>query len=221
MISHLALIMDGNRRWAKKRGLFPWQGHKKGVDSVEMAIQFCMKREIKFLSLYTFSLENMNRSETEKKYLFKLINLLCDRVQEFVDKKIKVRFIGDKSLMSEDLQKICFDVEQKTSQGDKLQCNFLFYYGGRQEIVAAAQELQQKNISITEQSLREHLWSGDIPDPELIIRTGGYHRLSNFLLFQSAYSEIVFLDTLWPDLESTDLVSVLNGYMSVQKNLGK
>jgi len=220
MISHLALIMDGNRRWAKERNLFSWQGHKKGVDTVEMAIAFCLKQNIKYLSLYTFSLENVNRSADEKKYLFQLIDLLCDRVQEFIDKKIRVRFVGDTSLMPQHLQNVCAEVEAKTDHGQHLQCNFLFYYGGRQEIVAAAQKLQDQNISITEESLRKHLWSGDIPDPELIIRTGGYHRLSNFLLFQSAYSEIIFLDTLWPDLTDQDLLDVLHGYLQVQKNIG-
>lgn len=221
MISHLALIMDGNRRWAKKRGLFPWQGHKKGVDSVEMAIQFCIKREIKYLSLYTFSLENVNRSDTEKKYLFKLIDLLLHRVQEFIDQGIKVTFVGDRSAMPEKLQTICGQVEKKTEDGTRVQCNFLFYYGGRQEIIAAAQDLQQKNIQITEDTIRDHLWSGNIPDPELIVRTGGYQRLSNFLLFQSAYSEIFFLDVLWPDLQSTDLASIVEKYGSVKKNNGR
>ena len=221
MISHLALIMDGNRRWAKKRSLFPWQGHKKGADAVETAIAFCMKKGISYLSLYTFSLENVHRSDTEKKYLFKLMDTMRDRVQEFIDQNIKIRFVGDRSVMSDHIKKVCADIESQTAHCTKLQCNFLFFYGGRQEIIFAAQQLQNKNIPITEESLRQHLWTGDIPDPDLILRTGGYHRLSNFLLFQSAYSQIRFIDTLWPDITEGELDKELTWYMSIKQNKGK
>ena len=221
MISHLALIMDGNRRWAKKQGLLAWKGHRKGVENVEMSVKFCIQKGIKFLSLYTFSLENMNRSETEKQYLFQLIETMRGRVQEFVEQKIKIRFIGDRSLMAVSLGDLCDEIEALTHEGTALQCNFLFFYGGRQEIVHAAQELQKQGINITESSLREHLWSGNIPDPELVIRTGGFQRLSNFLLFQAAYAELQFLDILWPDLTEQDLEQALENYLGVQKNLGR
>jgi undecaprenyl diphosphate synthase len=180
-----------------------------------------MKKGIKFLSLYTFSLENVNRSETEKKYLFQLIESMKNRVQEFVEKNIKIRFVGDRSAMADSLQKLCDDVEGATKDCTALQCNFLFFYGGRQEIIHAAQELQKRGEVITESSLRECLWSGNIPDPELVIRTGGHHRLSNFLLFQVAYAELEFLDVLWPDLTEQDLETILHHHMAVQKNIGK
>lgn len=221
MISHLALIMDGNRRWAKKNSLFPWQGHKKGIDNVEMSIQFCMEQGIKFLSLYTFSLENVNRPETEKKYLFKLIDTMKDRVQEFVDKNIKICFIGDRSVMDESLRMTCDNVELATKDCTALQCNFLFFYGGRQEIVFAARALQKSGEEITESSLRKNLWSGDIPYPELVVRTGGHQRLSNFLLFQIAYAEIKFLKVLWPDFTKHDLKNLLDEHATIQKNIGR
>ena len=221
MIAHLALIMDGNRRWAKKQGLLAWKGHRKGVENVEMAVRFCLEKEIKFLSLYTFSLENMNRSETEKQYLFQLIETMRGRVQEFVDQNIKIKFAGDRTLMPDALRQLCDEIEATTALGIALQCNFLFFYGGRQEIVHAAQRLQLQGITITEQSLREHLWSGDIPDPELVIRTGGFQRLSNFLLFQAAYAELQFLDVLWPDLGKHDLEHLLENHLSTKKNMGR
>jgi len=220
MISHLALIMDGNRRWAKKRALFPWQGHQQGAKTVEMVLEFCIKKKIEFLSLYTFSLENLNRSEKEKQCLFDLIDSMSDRVDEFIKHDVRIHFAGDRSQMSEHVRKVCNDVEERTKQCKTLQCNLLFFYGGRQEIITAAQELQKQNIEITEKSLREHFWLGDIPDPELVIRTGGYQRLSNFLLFQIAYSEIQFLDLLWPDLTEQDLERAVEKWKQVQKNFG-
>lgn len=220
MISHLALIMDGNRRWAKKRALFPWQGHREGAKTVEMVIEFCIKKKIQFLSLYTFSLENLNRSEKEKKYLFDLIDTMRDRVDEFIKHDVRIHFSGDRTEMDEHIRSVCDEVEQATKKCKTLRCNLLFFYGGRQEIIAAARELQKQNIEITEEQLRKQLWTGDIPDPELVIRTGQRYRLSNFLLFQIAYSEIHFLDLLWPDLTEQDLENAVEKWKCVQKNFG-
>lgn len=222
MISHLALIMDGNRRWAKKRALQPWLGHKQGVESVQMAVQYCLDHNISYLSLYTFSLENFKRSEQEISYLFSLVREAKDRMQEFINGQVQIRFVGDRSKIPHDTRIICEEIEQMTQGGTKLQCNFLMCYGGQQEIINAAGELVKQGLSdITLDTFRQYLWLGNIPDPEIIIRTGGVKRLSNFLLFQAAYAEIRFLDCLWPDLTKDLLHETVLDCMQANKNVGK
>lgn len=222
MISHLALIMDGNRRWAKKRSWMPWQGHRQGAESVKMAIQYCLDQGISYLSLYTFSLENFNRSEKEVSYLFALIKEAKNQIDQFIETGVSVRFVGDRSKVPADVKVVCEEIEEKTKNGVNLQCNFLFCYGAQQEIITAVKELVKKpNIQITLDIVKQHLWLGNIPDPEVIIRTGGVKRLSNFLLFQAAYSEIRFLDCFWPDLDRDTLHEVVLDCINSQKNLGK
>lgn len=222
MISHLALIMDGNRRWAKKRALMPWLGHRQGVESVQMAIQYCLDHKISYLSLYTFSLENFKRSEQEISYLFSLIREAKDRILEFVTEGVQIRFIGDRSKIPHDTRVICEELEQMTQSGARLQCNFLMCYGGQQEILHAVQNfIKQDDLEISIDTFRKCLWLGDIPDPEIIIRTGGVKRLSNFLLFQGAYAEIRFLDCLWPDLTKELLHATVLDCVQAHKNVGK
>jgi len=222
MISHLALIMDGNRRWARSRGMFPWLGHRQGAKTVEMVIQYCIDHKISYVSLYTFSLENFKRSEEEISYLFALIDEAKSRVHEFIKAGVKIKFVGDRSVLPKDTQRSCDDIELATVNCQKLQCQFLLCYGSQQEILAAAQELirlQPEHVTID--LLKKHMWIGDIPDPELIIRTGGVKRLSNFLLFQAAYSEIEFLDCLWPDLTKDLLHETVVRAVQAKKNFGK
>ncbi|MBI2352888.1 di-trans,poly-cis-decaprenylcistransferase [Candidatus Dependentiae bacterium] len=222
MISHLALIMDGNRRWAKKRALLPWIGHKQGVESVQMVVQYCLDYHIPYLSLYTFSLENFKRTEKEISYLFSLLDEAKDRINEFVDAQVKIRFVGDLSKLSIATKAICEEIEQATKFGKKLECNFLMCYGGQQEIVAAIQKIVIENQQISNvDDFRSYLWLGNVPDPEIIIRTGGVKRLSNFLLFQAAYAEIRFLDCLWPDLTKEMLHKTILDCLNSQKNFGK
>lgn len=222
MISHLALIMDGNRRWAKKRALMPWLGHRQGVESVQMAVQYCLDNKIPYLSLYTFSLENFKRSEQEVFYLFSLIREAKERIIEFVKAGVQIRFIGDRAKIPQDTIIICEEIEQATAAGALLQCNFLMCYGGQQEIIHAVQDfIKQGNVEISVDIFRKFLWLGDIPDPEIIIRTGGVKRLSNFLLFQGAYSELRFLDCLWPDLTKELLHQTVLDCLQAQKNIGK
>ncbi len=221
MIDHLALIMDGNRRWAKKNALVAWLGHEQGAKNVEMSIQYCLDKKIPYLSLYTLSLENLNRrSQQELSFLFSLLKKAQERVQEFVKAGVKIRFVGNLSLVSADIANVCFDIEQKTQNGHLLTCNFLFCYGSQQEILNAVQAMVQQNIPVTLESFRQNLWSGNIPDPNIIIRTGGVYRLSNFLLFQAAYSEIRFLDCLWPDLTYELLDQTVQHCLNAQKNFG-
>lgn len=221
MINHLALIMDGNRRWAKKRSLFASLGHRQGGKSVEMALNYCLDKNISYLSLYAFSLENLKRSKEEVSYLFGLIDEARSKIDTFVSKGIKVCFIGDCSFLPEKTQKNCFEIEQATQQGDRLRCNILLCYGGQQEILSAVSLLVKKQVqSISLSVFKQHLWLGDIPDPDLIIRTGAVQRLSNFLLFQAAYAEIRFLDCLWPDLTEELLHATVLDAVHAQKNIG-
>ncbi|MGZ6251137.1 MAG: polyprenyl diphosphate synthase [Candidatus Chromulinivorax sp.] len=225
MLTHLACVMDGNRRWAKRKSMLPWLGHKAGIKTVEIAINFCLKHKIKYLSLYTFSLENFARPEQEQSYLFNLVlEQAITYIPEFIKHGVRVRFIGDMSKFSEQIQRFCSDVQEQTSQADILQVNFLFGYGARQEIYAAAEQFAQKikeDLPVTQQLFESCLWTAGIPDPDLIIRTGGVQRLSNFLLYQSAYAEIRFLDTLWPDLTETEIFDAVISAVQAQKNVGK
>lgn len=225
MITHLACVMDGNRRWATKQGQLPWNGHRAGAKTIEVAINFCLKYNISYLSLYTFSLENFKRSHQECSYLFDLIIQQSEMyLPKFIEQGIKIKFIGDLSLFPDSVQQVCKKVQEQTSSGLKLQLNFLFGYGARQELFAAAQSLAQRILMsevLTQEMFESYLWTAGTPDPDLIIRTGGVQRLSNFLLYQSAYAEIRFIDTLWPDLTEADIFIAVTSAVQAQKNIGK
>ncbi|MGE0009229.1 MAG: polyprenyl diphosphate synthase [Candidatus Babeliales bacterium] len=228
MIKHLALIMDGNRRWAKKRLLTPWKGHQEGVQAAQKVLNYCLNKQIKYLSLYTFSLENFNRSPEEKSFLFEILaHEAHKRLSELIIKGIRICFIGDRSLFPASVQSTIEEVEHETKHLDTLQVNLLFCYGGQQEIAhackAIAQDVQAGIIKldqINDTLVNSYLWTGAIPEPELIIRTGGRNRLSNFLLFQAAYSELYFLDCLWPDIQENDLDTALGYFEEVTRNFG-
>lgn len=221
MIAHLALIMDGNRRWAKKHGMPAWQGHQEGAKNVEMAMKYCLEKKISHLSLYTLSLENLQRSEIELNALFSLIQKAKERVAEFVKAGIKIKFVGDLSLLPVATKQACNFIEDQTVLGSQLICNFLLCYGGQQEILAGVNQALKQNFKhIDQQTFQSLLWSDQTPDPAIIIRTGGVHRLSNFLLFQAAYAEICFLDCLWPDLSYELLDQTVQKALGAQKNFG-
>lgn len=228
MIQHLACIMDGNRRWAKRQGLMPWLGHNQGAESVKRVIQFALDNNIKYVSLYTFSIENFKRSEQELSHLFSLlIRVLTENLAQFIEQGVNIRFIGDEILFPESIRRTIGEVEEKTSHCSKLYLNLLFCYGGQQEIIGAVKKVlaHLKNgllalEDFTEDLFRKYLWMGNIPEPELIIRTGGTKRLSNFLLYQAAYSELYFLDCLWPDITEQDLTGALNEFKRIQRKLG-
>lgn len=229
MIQHLAIVMDGNRRWARKNKLDVLLGHSKGgIDAVKRSVDFCLKQGISYLSLYTFSLENLKRTETEKSFLFNLlISEGSKSMQEFIDQKIRIRFVGDKTLFPQNVLSLSHDIEEKTKHFTKLTINILFCYGARQEIVCGIKSLYHKikeglisENDITEDSLNQCLWTYGTPEPDLVIRTGGRKRLSNFLLFQSAYSELYFLDCLWPEVQEADLENAVNSFAHVKRNFG-
>jgi undecaprenyl diphosphate synthase len=229
MIQHLAIVMDGNRRWAQKNKMNILLGHSKGgIDAVKRTVEFCLTRKISYLSLYTFSLENLKRTEQEKSYLFNLMVSEGDKsLQEFVDKEIRIKFVGDRSLFPKAVLKTCKRLEEQTKNFSKLTINILFCYGARQEILYGIKSLYHKikmglisEEDISEKSLNDCLWTQGTPEPELVIRTGGRKRLSNFLLFQSAYSEFYFLDCLWPEVQEEDLQNALNSFTDVTRNFG-
>lgn len=229
MIKHLACIMDGNRRFAKQKGLLGWFGHRHGVESVKLVADYCLKNSIPYLSLYAFSLENMNRSDIEKNYLFDLLIEHAEQgLDQFVAKGIKICFAGNKSLYPAHLVQVCDRIEKITAHGSTLQVTFLFFYGGRQEILDGVQRIVQdakKGLvlpeSITDSIFKNYLWTGNAPDPDLIIRTGKVKRLSNFLLYQAAYSELYFLDCFWPELTEDHLHEAVNFFNACQRNFGQ
>ncbi len=228
-IKHLACIMDGNRRWAKKKGWQIFKGHREGVETVKRTAEFCLKKGIPVLSLYTFSLENFSRPEQERSYLFNLIiDQAASGFDELIKKGVRVRFIGDRTKFPHRVALACDELEKRTKNENKLLLNVLFCYGGQQEIVAAVQKIARTvkaggitEKEITPEFIKACLWLGDVPDPDLIIRTGGVQRLSNFLTFQSAYSEMYFLDCLWPELTEKDLERSVEFFENTKRNFGR
>lgn len=228
-LSHLAIIMDGNRRWARERNLESWRGHQEGVNPLRMAAELCIEYGIPYLSVYAFSLENFKRSEEEKRYLFDVLaqELVKNELASLGQKGVKIQFIGDRKQFPESLRAVIRDVEQRTVDGNKLTLNLLFCYGGRQEITSAAREIAQKIIDgnlriddISDATISEFLWTAGTPDPDLIIRTGKVHRLSNFLPFQGVYAEIEFLDKYWPDVTREDLETVFEAFAQSKRTFG-
>ncbi len=229
-IKHLGLIMDGNRRWAKKNGLSPLEGHTAGCKPVKMAVRFCVDQKIPNLTLYALSLENFKRSAQELDHIFSLVEpgLSGDEFDEIISHGVRIRFVGDRSWIPERLNATVKNLEEKTANGTALNLNILFCYGGRQEIIAAvkevARDVEQKKYAIdgiTEEKIRQHLWCSHSPDPDLVIRTGNDQRISNFLPWQSAYSEFLFLEKFWPEITYDDLANAVRDFTLRQRRFGK
>lgn len=226
-IKHLAFIMDGNRRWARQRQQISTMGHKKGAETVKTVIKFCLKHRIEIVSVYAFSLENYKRSPEEVQGIFTIIvDQAEESLPELVDQGIKVRFIGDLKTAPAHVQDSIKRIEEKTQDCSNLLLNVLFCYGGRQEILSAigniVQDVKDGKLSEapTEEIFKKYLWTSDLPDPDLIIRTGGVHRLSNFLTYQTSYSELIFTPLLWPELTSENLDDMLREYALRTRNFG-
>lgn len=229
MLQHLACIMDGNRRWAKARGLFPWDGHREGMNAAQRVVDYCLEKKIPYLTLYTFSIENLKRSLEEKSFLFDLIVKFAtdSLLGEYKKKGVRVFFVGDRALFPDQLRGVFERVERETVGGTVLTVQLLFCYGGQQEIVAAARELAERAklgeldpAAITPELFANTLWSGKVPEPDFIVRTGGNQRLSNFLLFQSAYAEMLFSECLWPDVDEAFLDKILALFAASKRNFG-
>ncbi len=224
---HIAIIMDGNGRWAKKRGLPRSAGHAAGAEAFRRIANYCRTLGVKYLTVYAFSTENWKRSEEEISGIMKLLGkYLTEALRDMEKNRVRFCFFGDLTRLSPELQRLCQDA-QKRSEDYDVQVNFCLNYGGRAEIVQAARRFagevaqgKRKPEDLTEELLSSYLYSADIPDPELIIRPSGEMRTSNFLLWQSAYSEYVFMNVLWPDFSPKDLNAAIAEYSRRNRRFG-
>lgn len=219
---HVAIVMDGNGRWATRRYLPRIAGHKKGMDALRACVRHCGDRGIKVLTVFAFSSENWNRPADEVSGLMELLGLaLAREVPQLKAEGVRVNVVGDRSGLSEKVQAGLAQAEASTAANTRLVFNICFNYGGRWDIAAAAARLAAAGQPITEASLAGALSLAHVPDPDLIIRTGGERRLSNFLLWQAAYAELYFTDTLWPDFGSEALDAALADYAGRERRFGK
>ena len=219
-LSHVAIIMDGNGRWGLKNKNSRNAGHKAGLKTVEKIIKESLKNKIKFLTLYAFSTENWKRPKKEINYLFSLLeSFLINRIEELHKQNIRLKIIGVKNF-SKKLNKLLIASEKKTNKNKKLQINLALNYGSKFELINAFRELEKKGDKINEKNLTKYLQTKNIPDPDLLIRTGNTHRLSNFLLWQLAYSEIFFEKKLWPDFNEKDYNKIINKFRNIKRNFG-
>ncbi|MDA7553149.1 polyprenyl diphosphate synthase [Candidatus Pelagibacter sp.] len=219
-LNHVAIIMDGNGRWGLKNKNSRNAGHRAGLNVVEKIIKESIKHKIKYLTLYVFSTENWKRPKNEIRFLFKLLeNFLVNKIEDLHKQNIKLKVIGVKKFSSK-LNKLLDKSEKKTSKNNKLQINLALNYGSKFEIINALKNLKKSNDQITEQNLTKYLQTKDIPDPEILIRTGNTKRLSNFLLWQLAYSEIFFEKKLWPDFNQNDYNKIIKKFKHLKRNFG-
>ena len=220
-LKHVAIIMDGNGRWGLKNKNSRNAGHKAGLKTVEKIIKETIKNKIKHLTLYAFSTENWRRPRKEINFLFNLLeNFLLNRIEELHKKNIKFKVIGVKNFSSK-LNNLLKKSEIKTSKNTKLQINLALNYGSKFELINAFKDLKKNREKITEKNLTKYLQTKNIPDPDLLIRTGNTKRLSNFLLWQLAYSEIFFEKKLWPDFNEKDYNKIIKKFKVIKRNFGK
>lgn len=218
----IGLILDGNRRWAKSRGLPSLMGHKKGLETLVNATRWIRDRGVPHAVVYAFSTENWSRSEEEVSYLMRLLqDAASEELSALSREGVRIRCIGEKTRLSEVVRSAIEKVEHESAGNTALTLWVCLSYGARAEIAAAAQAAAEKGIPITEDILHASFWSAEMPDPDIVIRTGGERRLSNFLLWQAAYSELFFLDEYWPDFSEKSLDTVLSEYAARERRHGK
>jgi undecaprenyl diphosphate synthase len=220
-VKHVAIIMDGNGRWGIKHKNSRRAGHKAGLNTVELVINQCIKQEIKFLTLYTFSSENWKRPKNVIIFLFKLLeNFLKTKIDKIIERDIKLKFIGELDKLPIKLQGLIKLSEKKTLKKKLLQINIALNYGSKNELINTMKKIKQKKIRLNEKSINENLYTKNLPDPDILIRTGDTQRLSNFLLWQLSYAEIFFEKKLWPDFKVNDFNKILNKFKNVKRNFG-
>ena len=220
-LNHVAIIMDGNGRWGIKYKNSRNAGHKAGLSTVEKIIKETIKNKIKFLTLFAFSTENWKRPKKEINYLFKLLeNFLINKIDYLHKQNIKLKILGSKKF-SEKLNQLLTHSEKKTSKNTKLQINLALNYGSKSELIHAFKKIQKNKIIINEENLSKNLQTRNMPDPDILIRTGNTKRLSNFLLWQLAYSEIFFEKKLWPSFNEKDYNRIIKEYKNIKRNFGK
>jgi undecaprenyl diphosphate synthase len=220
-VKHVAIIMDGNGRWGVKHKKSRNAGHRAGLNTVDLIINQCIHHKIKFLTLYTFSSENWKRPKNEITFLFKLLeSFLRKKINEIIEKDMKIKFIGELSKLPIKLQKLIKLIEKKTINKKSLQVNIALNYGSKIELINTVKKIKQKKIEINEENIDKNLYTKYLPDPDVLIRTGDTHRLSNFLLWQLSYTEIFFEKKLWPDFNGKDFNKILNKFKKVKRNFG-
>ena len=221
-INHVAIIMDGNGRWGLKKKRTRNYGHLKGLKSVETVIKAAIKQQISYLTLYTFSTENWRRPKNEINFLFNLIRKsLKKNLRKIIKQGIKINIIGKRQGLPKDISGIVNFVQKKTLHNKTIILNLALNYGSKEEILNACKKLViKKNKKITINNFEKKLYTKNIPDPEILIRTGGVKRLSNFLLWQLAYTEIFFIDKLWPDFNENDFNKIIKGFNAIKRNFG-
>ena len=220
-LNHVAIIMDGNGRWGLKHKNSRNEGHKAGLSTIENILKETIRQKIKFITLYTFSTENWSRPQKEIKYLFKLLeNFLLNKIEELNKKNIKLRVIGKKNF-SLKLNRLLENSENLTSKNTKLQINLALNYGSKIELIETFKKLKKYKKKFTESNVSKNLLTKKIPDPDLLIRTGNTKRLSNFLLWQIAYTEIYFEKKMWPEFNVTDYKKIIKKFKSTKRNFGK
>ncbi len=230
---HIAIILDGNRRWANDKALNPWFGHEKGAEKVEQLLDWCVKLDVRSVTLYAFSTENFRRQPDEVEEIMRIAEEEFRRIltdERIYRNKTRVKVIGRTNLLPESLQRLIAEVEQSTQEHSDHFLNFAFAYGGRAEIVDAARKIAQEvhdgklgPEKVDEKTFEQHLYTSHMPnqDPDLIIRTSGEERLSGFLLWQSAYSELCFLDVYWPDFRVIDLLRAVRTFQKRKRRFGE
>ena len=220
-LNHVAIIMDGNGRWGLKHKNSRNAGHRAGLNTVERIIKQSIKNKIKFLTLFAFSTENWKRPKKEINYLFNLLeNFLINKIDDLHKQNIKLKIIGSKNF-SNKLNLLLNLAEKKTSKNSKIQINLALNYGAKFELISAIKKVQKNKNKINEKNIEKFLYTKNIPDPDLMIRTGNTKRLSNFLLWQLAYSEIFFEKKMWPDFNDKDYLKIIKEYKNLKRNFGK
>jgi undecaprenyl diphosphate synthase len=220
-IKHVAIIMDGNGRWGIQNKGSRNLGHRAGLDTIELIIEETIKQKISYLTLYTFSTENWKRPKKEISYLFNLLEkFLLTKIEKLKKNKIKLKVIGNQKKLSTTLKKLLIESEKKTSVNSKLQINLALNYGSKEELLHAIKSVNKKKKIINSKNIDKNLYTKGIPDPDILIRTGNTKRLSNFLLWQIAYTEIFFEKKLWPDFKKNDYKKIINNFKNIKRNFG-
>ena len=220
-INHVAIIMDGNGRWGIKHKKSRNLGHKAGLNTVERIIKSTIKNKVKYLTLYAFSTENWKRPQNEIKFLFKLLDSFIDqKLNEFNKNNIKLKIIGNINVFNKKLKKKLLKSEQLTKNNMILQVNLALNYGSKSELINAFKKINKDKLNVNIKNIEKNLYTSNIPDPDLLIRTGSTNRLSNFLLWQIAYTEIFFEKKLWPDFTEKDYNKIINKFKKIKRNYG-
>ena len=218
---HVAIIMDGNGRWGIKKKNSRNYGHKKGIETVEKIIEAAIEKKIKYLTLFVFSTENWKRPPKEINYLFKLLNFYIEKeFKNLLKKKIKIKVIGDIKVFPRNLKKNIKKIEKLSQNNKAIQINMALNYGSRQEIINSVKKIVKSKLKINEKNISLNLYTKDIPDPEVLIRTGNTKRISNFLIWQSIYTEIFFEKKMWPDFTKKDFYRIIEKFQNIGRNFG-